>query len=117
MIAKLENIGPFHMFFTLSCGDKRYDENFSSFLAANGHSLEYSVDLDGKSETRIKDRHGNSKLLEDFLFEDIDESLHEIIRSNVLLATRNFHHRVVEFRNEVIMGVNNSMNVKYISLE
>ena len=28
MIAKLENIGPFHIFFTLSCGDKRCDENF-----------------------------------------------------------------------------------------
>ena len=41
MIAKLENIGPFHFFFTLSCGDNRYDENFSSFLVKNGYSLQY----------------------------------------------------------------------------
>ena len=32
MIAKLENLGPFHLFFTLSCGDTRYDENFSPIL-------------------------------------------------------------------------------------
>ena len=115
MIAKLENIGPFHIFFTLSCGDKRYDENFTSFLAAEGYCLEYFVDPVGKSETRVKGKSGISKSLEDFLSEDIDESLHEMIRCNVLLATRNFHHRVVEFRNEVIMGKNNPMNVKYIS--
>ena len=41
MIAKLENIGPFHLFFTLSCGDTRYDENFSSFLVDHGFRLEY----------------------------------------------------------------------------
>ena len=37
MIAKLENNGPFHLFFTLSCGDCRYDENFLSFLVDKGY--------------------------------------------------------------------------------
>ena len=32
MIAKLENLGPFQWFFTLSCADRRWDENFSSLL-------------------------------------------------------------------------------------
>ena len=31
-IAKLENHGPFQFFFTLSCADMRYDENFTSLL-------------------------------------------------------------------------------------
>ena len=43
MIAKLENIGPFHLFFTLSCGDTRCDENFSTFLVQNGYTLEHIV--------------------------------------------------------------------------
>ena len=53
--------------------------------------------------------------LEEFLNSEIDDSLHEIIRTNVLTATRNFHNRLVAFRNEVIMGINNPMKVKYIS--
>ena len=32
LIAKLENLGPFHFFFTLSCADNRYEENFTSAL-------------------------------------------------------------------------------------
>ena len=32
LIAKLENLGPLHFFFTLSCADMRYEENFTSLL-------------------------------------------------------------------------------------
>ena len=115
MIAKLENIGPFHLFFTLSCGDTRYDENFSSFLVENNYELEYLVRADGTTETNIKEANGTYKNLKQFLEEDVNESLHELIRANVLTATRNFHHRVDAFRNEIIMGKNNPMKVKHIS--
>ena len=30
MIAKLDNLGPFHLFFTLSCADMRLEENFGA---------------------------------------------------------------------------------------
>ena len=32
LIAKLENLGPFHFFFTLSCADMRWPENFTALL-------------------------------------------------------------------------------------
>ena len=32
LIARLENLGPFNLFFTLSCGEKRYNENFTPLL-------------------------------------------------------------------------------------
>ena len=115
MIAKLENIGPFHIFFTLSCGDKRYDENFSSILRDQGYAIEYFIDEDGSMSTFIVCRDGRTMLLNEFLSSEIDDSLHEMIRTNVLIATRNFHNRLVAFRNEVIMGTNNPMKVKYIS--
>ena len=117
MIAKLENIGPFHLFFTLSCGDKRYDENFSSFLVENGYTVEYAIKVDKTTETKVKSKDGRliNKLLEQFLQEDVDESLHEMIRTNVLTATRNFQHRVEAFRNEIMMGKNNPMKIKHIS--
>ena len=117
MIAKLENIGPFHLFFTLSCGDTRCDENFSSYLAQNGYTLEYIVGEDGTTQTIVK-KKGNlviNKELYIFLQEDVDESHHELIRTNVMTATRNFHHRVETFRKEIIFGRNNPMAVKYIS--
>ena len=116
MIAKLENLGPFHIFFTLSCGDTRYDENFSSFLVENGYTMEYMRNEDGSTETKVKSKDGrNKKPIKDFLIEDVDDSLHELIRTNVLTATRNVQHRVNAFRNEVLTGENNPMNIKHIS--
>ena len=117
MIAKLENFGPFHLFFTLSCGDTRYDENFSSFLVENGYDMTYTVKEDGTTDTLVKSKDGRpiDKKLETFLKEDIDESLHEMIRTNVLTATRNFQHRVDAFRTNILMGKNNPMKIKYIS--
>ena len=93
----------------------RYDENFSSFLVENNYELEYSVEVDGRTETKVKCWDGTYKNLEQFLEEDLDESLHELIRTNVLTATRNFHRRVEAFRREIIMGKNNPMKVKHIS--
>merc|ERR1711888_467551 len=58
---------------------------------------------------------GQSKPLKLFLQEDIDDSLHEMIRTNVMNATRNFHQRVNAFKTEIIMGKNNPMHVKHIS--
>ena len=55
LIAKLENLGPFHFFFTLSCADMRYQENFTSLLQEyniiykeeKGHEKAYLV-IDGQ---------------------------------------------------------------------
>ena len=117
MIVKLENLGPFQMFFTLSCGDSRYEENFSTFLVENEYSVEYVIKDDATTETivRSKDSRNIKKSLKIFLEEDVDESLHEMIRTNVLTATRNFQHRVDAFRTQIIMGKNNPMKVKNIS--
>ena len=117
MIAKLENNGPFHLFFTLSCGDCRYDENFSSFLVDKGYIMDYSLQNDGTAMTKVMSKNGVQidKPLEDFLKEDLNESLHELIRTNVLTATRNFHHRVEAFKKEILLGKNNPMKVKYMS--
>ena len=115
MIAKLENIGPFHFFFTLSCGDIRCEENFSAFLVDNGYTIEYIENENGTTETEVKLKDGTQKPLQEFLTDNLDESLHEMIRTNVITATRNFQHRVDAFRNEILMGKNNPMHIKHIS--
>ena len=117
MIAKLENLGPFHLFFTLSCGDTRCEEKFSSVLHENGYNIEYSVKEDGTTETKVNSEDGRirGKLLAKFLQEDIDDSLHEMIRTNVLTATRTFQHRVDAFRKDIKIGQNNPMMIENIS--
>ena len=42
LIARLENLGPFTFFFTLSCADKRWNENFTTFL--QDHDLDYVIE-------------------------------------------------------------------------
>ena len=76
MIAKLENIGPFHIFFTLSCGDTICEENFLSFLVENGYSIKYEVDKNGDTKTTVaitKDGREINKPLHHFLQEDVNE--------------------------------------------
>ena len=51
----------------------------------------------------------------DYLEKYIDESQHELIRRNVLLATRNFQHRMEVFKKEIVFGPNNPMRVRHIS--
>ena len=134
MIAKMENMGSFHWFFTLSCGDMRWCANFSSYFKKK--NLDMFVDKEGlvwiteKWEEGKVLRKGWEKSFndkgEDIMktkwdhFKDSTEfknevSTHEEIRNNVLLATRNFQHRVEMFRNEVIFGSNNPMKVRHIT--
>ena len=39
MLAKIDNFGPFHWFYTLSCADMRWDENFTSILREKGYTI------------------------------------------------------------------------------
>ena len=55
MFAKLDNFGPFHFFFTLSCADLRWDENFAAILRARECTVKYEMedDQDGYPRTAI----------------------------------------------------------------
>ena len=84
LYAKLENFGPFTFFFTLSCADMRWSENFTSLL--EGHKITFEC-IDGKEEYYVDD-----KPLDEFL--KLHASKHEFIRNNLLNATVNFQHRL-----------------------
>ena len=103
LIAKLENLGPFHLFFTLSCADKRWNENFTSLL--QDHKLKHVV------RNGIEYVYIDEMSLEEFL--EKHESKHEFIRKNILSATLNFNHRVQEFIKNIIMKKDGYMPVEY----
>ena len=102
-IAKLENHGPFQIFFTLSCADSRFEENFTSLL--QDHEIHYEI-KDGKEKCFI-----DGQTLEEFL--KSHQSKHEFIRKNILTATRNFDHRVKNFIKIIIMSKFNEMHVEF----
>ena len=122
MLAKLENLGSFQLFFSLSCADMRWKENFAAILRDQGLNLTYSVipDEHGHYATKIEVEFQNDgkytkKDINQYLSEEVDSSLHEIIRGNVLLATRYFNDRVKKFMDIVVMGDNNPMMVEYFT--
>ena len=118
IIAKLENIGPFHLFFTLTSGDLRWSANFTPELEKQNCKVHYCVDKFGKDVTTVEVKDGDrtiEKPWQEYLRDHVDEKLHSMMKRNVLLATRNFQHRVETFRKEVIFGRNNPMKVRHIS--
>ena len=88
MYAKLENLGPFTFFFTLSCADVRWAENFTSLL--EGHKVIF-ISIDGKEDFYIDD-----KPLDEFL--KTYPSKHEFIKNNLLNAPLNFQHRLAQLQ-------------------
>ena len=105
LLAKIENIGKFHMFFTLSCGDMRFEENFTSLL--KDHNISY-VYNHGKEEVRI-----DGLSIDEFLEQNTTK--HKFIMSNLLSATRNYNHRVKAFIKTIVMNACSAMGVKYWS--
>ena len=105
LLARLENLGPFTFFFTLSCGDMRWPENFTALLKDQTVTYE---EIDFKEEVKV-----NGMLLEDYLREN--ENKHAFIKKNLLNATLTFHHRVKMFVKYIIMSTGNPMSIKYNS--
>ena len=105
MISKLENLGPFNIFWTLSCGDLRWPENFTSLLQNETIRYEYHC---GQEKVFI-----NNMSLDDYL--QLNSSKSEFIRKNLLNATLTFNHRVKMFLKNIVMSKGSPMTAKYYS--
>ena len=103
LYAKLENLGPFTFFFTLSCADMRWSENFTSLL--EGHKITFEC-IEGREEFFIDD-----KPLDDFL--KAYPSKHELIRNNLLNATLNFQHRLRMFLKHIVLANGSELTLSH----
>ena len=115
MLAKLDNLGPFNFFFTLSCADLRWDENFSSILRKLGVTIEYETNSEDKNKTYVLYDNNKKMELREYLDKYIDKSRHELIRRHIYIATRNYNNRVKSFIRDIVMDKNNPMSVKHWS--
>ena len=121
VLAKVEQLGPFQIFFTLSCADKRWDENFVAILQQRGLKIHYrpskeQPDTSGKYSFQADDvfveENGVDIPLDDYL-NDKKFDLHKTVKENVLTITMMFDKRVKEFINKIVMAPSNPMRVKY----
>ena len=101
----IENVGPFHLFFTLSAADARYSENFTSLLQDHTITYEYRA---GREECLI-----DGLTIDEFI--EQNSTKFEFIRDNILTATRNFNFRVKTFIKTIVMNICSELKCKYYS--
>ena len=117
MNAKLENLGAFNVFFTLSCADGRWPEVVGGILAEKGYEIEVRTELCGDgyevNQVFVRSTHGDMVPLDEFLEKESPESRHELLRGSVLQATRYFNERVRKFISKMVMDKRSTLSVKY----
>lgn len=115
MIAKLENLGPFQFFFTLSCAERRWVENLRSlFHGKVPHDAVFSVVYGDKSNDNNCSLCIDGIPWFDYLTQhDIRIDIEEEMRKSVLMLTRNFAHRVKMFFQHFVMHSSNPMHVNF----
>ncbi len=111
LIAKIGQLGPFHLFFTLSCGEKRWDEIIAALLELEGRNVKCSsIDEDDTHLSFTVD----DLPLDEFLKTN-QLSRQKILQDNIFVVTRMFDHRVKKFVQHIIMSSKSSMKVKHYS--
>ena len=93
LVAKVKQLGPFHIFYTFSCGETRWAEVFLCILYRNGYKIEIPEDWDGHEEDLLVE----GKNLKDFINQDMSQSKHKLFEDYTLLITLLFDARVKSF--------------------
>ena len=89
----MEQLGPFHFFFTLSCAEKKWLEVILSLLRLDGHSITYFKSREGDKEEIFVD----DEPLDDFLESNKDE-MSDLYKDKFIYVTRLFNDRLLAFR-------------------
>ena len=121
LYSKLDNLGPFQWFFTLSCADKRWPATVTSVILENEGVKKVvtnvTEDEDGSSSPKTliyTTTDAEPVDLETFMTtRGLD--FHNVIRENVIEATRYFDNRVKAFIREIVMGGANPLAIKFYS--
>ena len=100
IIAKVKQLGPFHLFYTFSCGEMRWSEVFLSLLKRKGYRIEYPNEWNGNDNEILVE----GKELWTYVNEEMSQSKHELFKDYTFLITRLFDARVKSFVKNILMG-------------
>ena len=103
LIAKVKVLGPFQVFFTLSCAEMRWSEIFVAVLRRKGYTVKCIEEEDKGWDGNDDNILVNGKKLWDFV-ESMDQTKHELLKDHVVLVTRMFDERVKSFIKNLLMG-------------
>ena len=114
MMARLDNFGPFHAFFTVSCADYRWTENVVVVLREQGISVRCTIDSDQEENYEVYvDEEIGWMPINDYVANKMDETVHNILRRNVVTATRNYQQRVQALMTNIVKHPSNPLSVKH----
>jgi hypothetical protein len=115
LMARLDNFGPFHVFFTVSCADSRWLENLTSVLREKGIGLRCIMSCDQKNAYEVQTSRGDWIPIEDYRDNEMDENMHRILSRNVVTGTRNYQARVDALMQKIIVADSFPLCVKHYS--
>ena len=103
LTAKIQQLGPFHVFFTLSCAERRWAEVYLSVLRNMGiENLEVIHGRNGEWNGTDTDILVNGIPLWEYL-QSRKESQNELLMNYIVLVTRIFDDRVKSFMKHMVM--------------
>ena len=92
----------------------RWSETFTTILREKGIKIVYEIDGVEENIWVIKNEN-EKKILKEYIEQDEDDSFHELIRRNVITATRNYKNRFDAFIKNIIMDKSNPMCITHWS--
>ena len=114
MMARLDNFGPFHAFFTVSCADYRWTENVVAVLRERGISVRCTIDSDQEQAYEVYiDEETGWMPISDYVADKMDETVHSLLKRNVVTATRNYQQRVQALMTNIVKHPSNPLSVKH----
>ena len=110
LCAKVSQLGPFHLFFTLSCAEMNWSENFVTRLKKLHPEISVRYEKHNKptwsgndDDIYVKYGDQNEMRLWEFV-ESLHTSKYELLRDQVMDTTRIFDNRVKSFIKNILMG-------------
>ena len=103
LIAKVKQLGPFHLFFTLSCGEMRWIEVYISVLRREGHKIDIIKDSSGNWTGKDEDILVDGQPLWNHV-DSMGSTRLQVLKGYEFLITRHFDNRVKEFIKNIVMG-------------
>ena len=100
MTAKVKSLGPFHIFYTFSCGEMRWPEIYLTLLREKNYEISTPEDYDGHLENMLVE----GIRLWEYVNEEMSCSKHELFRESSFLITRMFDERVKSFIKNILMA-------------
>ena len=100
LVAKVRQLGPFHIFYTFSCGEMRWTVVFLSLFKQKGYRVEYPKDWEGDDD----DIFVEGMPLWTYVNDVMSQKKHELFKDYTFLITRLFDARVKSFIFNILMA-------------